>query len=150
MYVLSACILNKLLPMNCARPIELLLDDELMEVVDDHVYLGSIISSNGQRVKDMQGRIKKTKSVANEIVQICKETELWKICLRYVKLLLTLCLDSTVKYGCALWDLCKSKKSVDDLIDSNQMQSKESYSFRHQLHLTQCSMTLALMTYPLT
>ena len=111
-YKTSKC---KIMPMNCARPIELYLDDELMEVVDDHVYLGSIISSNGKRLKDMQDRIKKTKSVANEIVQICKETELLKICLRYVKLLLTLCLDSTVKYGCALWDLGKSKKSVDDL-----------------------------------
>ena len=63
----------------------------------------------------MQGRINKTKSVANEIAQICKETELLKICLRYVKLLLNLCLDSTEKYGCALWDLSRSKKSVDDL-----------------------------------
>ena len=84
----------------------------MMEVVDDHVYLGSIVSIDGQRVKDMLDRIKKSKSVANEIVQICKETEIAKICLRYVKILLNACLDGKVKYGCALWDLIRSKKLV--------------------------------------
>ena len=86
-----------------------------MEVVDDHVYLGTIISSNGQRVKDMQDRIKKSKSVGNEIVQICRETELSKICLRYVKLLSSSCLDSKIKYGCALWNVMNNKKTVEDL-----------------------------------
>ena len=91
------------------------LDDEKMEVLDDHVYLGSIISSNGLRVKDMFDRIKKSKSVGNEIVQICKETELSKICLRYVKLLIGSCLDSKVKYGCALWNVNGNKKAIEEL-----------------------------------
>ena len=111
-YKTSKC---KIMPMNCSRKIEIYLDGEIMEVVDDHVYLGSIISIDGQRVKDMVDRIKKSKCVANEIVQICKETELAMICLRYVKILLNACLDNKVKYGSALWDLHKSKKSVDDL-----------------------------------
>ena len=87
------------MPMNRKRDVEFHLNDQKMEVVDDHVYLGTIVSRNGQRIKDMQDRIKKTKSVANEIVQICKETELSKIRLRYVKLLTSSCLDSKVKYG---------------------------------------------------
>ena len=66
----------KIMPMNRKRDVEFHLNDQKMEVVDDHVYLGTIVSRNGQRIKDMQDRIKKTKSVANEIVQICKETEL--------------------------------------------------------------------------
>ena len=105
----------KVLPMNTKNKYEFYLDGEKMEVVEDHTYLGTIVSRNGQRVKDMQARIRKTNSVANEIVQICKETELSKVRLRYVKLLTSSCLDSTVKYGCALWDVRKNKKSADDL-----------------------------------
>ena len=63
----------------------------------------------------MQARIKKGNSVANEIVLICKETELSKIRLRYVNLLLCSCLDSTVKYGSALWNVCGNKKANLDL-----------------------------------
>ena len=103
----------KIMPMNRKRDIEFHLNDQKMEVVDDHVYLGTIVSRNGQRIKDMQDRIKKTKSVANEIVQICKETELSKIRLRYVKLLTSSCLDSKVKYGSALWSLACKKSVVD-------------------------------------
>ena len=105
----------KLMPMNCSEPVKLYLDGEMMEVVDDHVYLGTIVSRNGQRVKDMLDRIKKSKSVANEIVQICHEPELSTVCLQYVKVLLNACLDMKVKYGCALWDLGKSKKSVEEM-----------------------------------
>ena len=107
----------KLMPMNGGRKgvKEMYLDGEKLEVVDDHVYLGTIISSNGQRVKEMNDRMKKSKSVANEIVQVCKETELFPICLRYVKLLLCLCLDSKLKYGSALWDVCGNKKAAREL-----------------------------------
>ena len=105
----------KILPMNCSGQVELDLDGEILEVVDDHVYLGTIVSRNGQRINEMKDRIKKSKSVSNEVVQICKETELKIICLQYVKLLLNSCLDAKLKYGCALWDLPKSKKSVDEV-----------------------------------
>ena len=105
----------KLMPMNCPETVELYLDGESMEVVDDHIYLGTIVSRNGLRIKDMLDRIKKSKSVANEIVQICHEPELSRICLKYVKVLLNSCLDMKVKYGCALWDLRKSKKSIEEM-----------------------------------
>ena len=105
----------KVMPMNNKTDPNIELDGEKLEVVGEHVYLGTIVSRNGQRLKDMQDRIKKTNSVSNEIVQICKETELSKIRLRYVELLMSSCLDGKVKYGSALWDVRKSKKSADDL-----------------------------------
>ena len=111
----------KILPMNVKKISELFLDNEEMENVAEHVYLGSIISSDGQRVKDMQDRIKNSKSVANEVAQICKETELSRIRLRYVKMLLSSCLDSKVKYGCALWNVSSNKKALSDL---NQLKPK--------------------------
>ena len=111
-YKVSKC---KIIAMNVKKLGVLYLDGEEMEVVTQHVYLGSIITKDGQRVKDMQARIKKGNSVANEIVQICKETVLSKIRLRYVNLLVCSCLDSTVKYGCALWDVVGNKKASIDL-----------------------------------
>ena len=95
--------------------LNVLLDNELVEVVENHIYLGTIISRNGERVEEMRERLKKTNSVANEIVQICKETELSRIRLRYVKLLINACLDSKCKFGCALWNVAKTWKAIDDL-----------------------------------
>ena len=86
-----------------------------LEVVKEHKLLGTIISSNGERIAERKKRVKQTSSVANEIVLICKETELSRIRLRYVKLLTNACLDSKVKYGCALWNIVKSAQAVDDL-----------------------------------
>ena len=73
----------KIVVTNGSKQIDLYIDGERMEVVDDHVYLGTIVSSNGLRVKDMLDRIKKSKSVGNEIVQICKEPELLQVSLWY-------------------------------------------------------------------
>jgi hypothetical protein len=53
--------------------------------------------------------------VVNEITQICKETELSPLRLKYVKLMTNACLDSKVKYGCALWNIMKSLKAIDQL-----------------------------------
>ena len=94
---------------------EVWLNGELMEVVNEHVYLGTLISKNGERTAEMIRRVKQSKSVVNEIVQICCETELARIRLRYVKLLMNACFDSKVKYGCSLWNILKSKKAIDDL-----------------------------------
>ena len=91
------------------------LNGKLLEVVDEHEYLGTMISENGERTVEMNRRIKQSNSVVNEIVMICRETELACIRLRYVKVLMSACLDSKVKYGCALWNILKSKKAVDDL-----------------------------------
>ena len=111
-FKISKC---KIIAMNVKGKINMYLDDEQMEVVQDHVYLGTIISESGERIKDMQARMKKATSVANEIVQVCKETELADVRLRYVKLLINACLDSKVKYGSALWNILKRKKAIGDL-----------------------------------
>ena len=95
--------------------VEICLNGEVMEVVENHKYLGTKISSNGERVVDMNERMKQSNSVANEVVQICKETELSRIRLRYVKLLMGSCLDSKIKFGSSLWNILKSSKAVDEL-----------------------------------
>ena len=105
----------KVMFMNCKRKREVIMNGEVLEDVKDHVYLGTIISSNGERFADMNDRISKSNSVANEIVQICKTPELSSICLRYVKLLISSCLDSKVKFGCALWNVTKFKSSGEKL-----------------------------------
>ena len=84
------------------------LNGKLLEVVDEHEYLGTMISENGERTVEMNRRIKQSNSVVNEIVMICRETELACIRLRYVKVLMSACLDSKVKYGCALWNIITS------------------------------------------
>ena len=94
---------------------DICLNGQFLEIVDEHVYLGTIISENGERKVEMNKRINQSKSVVNEIVMLCRETELSCIRLRYVKVLMSACLDSKVKYGCALWDIMNSKKAVDDL-----------------------------------
>ena len=58
--------------MNKKRDVELILNGEVIEQVKEHIYLGSVVSKNGERVADMKSRISGSKSVANEIVQICK------------------------------------------------------------------------------
>ena len=95
--------------------IDICLNDEVLEVVENHRYLGTIISRNGERMVEMNDRINQSNSVANEIVLICKETELSRIRLRYVKLLVGSCLDSKVKFGCSLWNILKSMKAIDDV-----------------------------------
>ena len=63
----------------------------------------------------MNSRIKQSNGVANEIEQICIETELAPIRLRYVKLLTNACLDSKLKFGCALWNITKYKNTTEKL-----------------------------------
>ena len=105
----------KVMGMNCRKRGVVKLKGEEMEWMKEHVYLGSIISSNGERFSDMNSRIAKSNSVANEIEQICKTTELSNIRLMYVKLLTGSCLESKIKFGCALWNILKYKSSQDKL-----------------------------------
>ena len=91
------------------------LKGEVMEKVSEHVYLGTVISDNGERFTEMNSRIKQSNGVANEIEQICIETELAPIRLRYVKLLTNSCLDSKLKFGCALWNITKYKNTTEKL-----------------------------------
>ena len=97
--------------MNCKNPGQVELNGQILENVDEHVYLGTIISSNGERVAEMNSRMMKANSVSNEIEQICKTPELSSIRLWYVKLLSTACLDSMLKFGSALWNVTKLKST---------------------------------------
>ena len=99
----------KVIVMNCKKQGVVELNGEKMEQVDDHVYLGTIISSNGERFREMNARMTKSNSVANEIEQICKSPELSVLRLCYVKLLMDSCLDGQVKYGSSLWNITKYK-----------------------------------------
>ena len=100
---------------NKKEDIKISLNGEEMEVVKEHKLLGTVVSNNGERVTEMKKRIKQSNSVANEVVLICKETELSNLRLRYVKLLSNACLDSKIKFGCSLWNITKSATTVDDL-----------------------------------
>ena len=100
---------------NSNDPVEVWLNDQLLTEVGEHEYLGTLISEDGERLAEMIRRVNQSNSVANEIFLICRETELANICLRYVKILISACLDNKVKYGCALWNIIKSKKVIDQL-----------------------------------
>ena len=96
----------KVMAMNCKKKGgSVILNGEEMEEVNEHVYLGTLISANGERFVEMKSRIGKSNSVSNEIVQICKTPELSSIRLMYVKILIAACLEGTVEYGSALWDV---------------------------------------------
>ena len=71
---------------------------------DNHEYLGTMISKDGNRNVEITKRTAEARSVSNEIVQILKTTELSRVRLRYVNLLSNACLDSKVKYGCSVWN----------------------------------------------
>ncbi len=100
----------KLLIMNACESIE----DDIMgfqlEIVNQHVYLGTIISDDGKRNEEIHARIMGAKSVSNELTQILRSTELSVVRLKYVKLLSGACLDSKVKYGCAVWNSLNGKQ----------------------------------------
>ena len=101
--------------MNCKKKGVIELNGEEVEKLKEHVYLGTVISSNGERFKDMNDRITKSNSVANEIEQICKTPELSNLRLWYVKMLMNSCLEGKIKYGSALWDVLKYKSAQDKL-----------------------------------
>ena len=92
------------------------LNGELLELVLQHKYLGTIIERYGRKA-DFEERVKIARGVVNEIVQICKSFQISTIRLKYVNMLLEACLSSTVKYGCEIWDdLSEDEaKRIDDL-----------------------------------
>ena len=107
----------KVLVMNEKEQIEDYIGETKLEQVVEHVYLGTIISCDGSRNKEIETRVSETRSVANEIVHVLKSTELSRVRLKYVSLLSNACLDSKVKYGCGVWNELKSrqKKDLNDL-----------------------------------
>ena len=111
-YKVSKC---KKMSLKKGKKFKVMLDNEEIDEVDQQVYLGTIVSRNGERMVEMKSRISKTKSVANEIVQICKMPEMSRIRLQYVKILINACLDGKLKYGCALWNVNKCVTIREDL-----------------------------------
>ena len=103
----------KIIVMNKIEEIEDKIGQIMLDLVELHTYLGTIISSDGSRNEEIKSRVKETNSVCNEIVQILKMTELAKIRLRYVTLLSNACVDSRLKYGCAVWNELDEKQKKD-------------------------------------
>ena len=106
----------KVMPMNCKAGSGVILNNQPLEEVKEHVYLGTIISSNGERKNEVKSRILKGNSVSNEIEQVCKLSEVSSIRLRYVTLLIESCLDKKVKFGCAVWNV--KDATVADRLDT--------------------------------
>ena len=71
----------KVIVMNSKNGGSVVMKGEVLEEVSEHIYLGTIISANGERFSEMKSQIAKTNSVSNEIEQICKSPELCLICL---------------------------------------------------------------------
>ena len=94
----------KLIVMNKKEDIQDDIKGVCLQIVKNHEYLGTFVSEDGTRNVEISSRIKATKSVCNEVVQILKTTELSTVRLRYVNLLSNACVDSKVKYGCAVWN----------------------------------------------
>ena len=94
-----------------------MLNDERIEVVLQYKYLGTIVSDNGSRTDDFETRVKEAQGVVNEIVQVCKSSELSSIRLKYVNLLIESCLGMKVKHGCEVWDTLseEQEKKIDNL-----------------------------------
>ena len=65
----------KLMIMNKKENIIDTVNNSDLEIVEDHIYLGTVVSSNGKRNKELEKRIKETKSICNEITLVCKSTE---------------------------------------------------------------------------
>jgi hypothetical protein len=107
----------KLIVMNKKEDIQDDIKGVCLQIVQNHEYLGTFVSEDGTRNVEISSRIKATKSVCNEVVQILKTTELSTVRLRYVNLLSNACVDSKVKYGCAVWNALNEiqKKGINDL-----------------------------------
>ena len=103
----------KFMVMNQSEHIEDDIGGFKLEQVDNHEYLGTIISSDGSRNDEIGRRISEGRSVSNEIVQVLKTTELSRVRLRYVCLLSNACLDAKVEYGCAVWNELKSSQEKE-------------------------------------
>ena len=69
----------KLIVMNQREEICDRIGNIVLEIVKEHVYLGTIISENGKRNDEIKKRTSEAKSVSNEIVMILKTSELSQV-----------------------------------------------------------------------
>ena len=76
-----------------------------------------------ERVVEMNDRTQRTKSVANEIVQICRDTALSRIILRFVNHLISASLDGRGKF------IVKRVKAIKDL---NQIKPRLMKSLKYR------------------
>ena len=112
----------KVLVMHQKYEEDLILNNKKIERKQSHTYLGTVISEKGGRKEDIKERIKNSRSIINEIVQICKGNELSKIRFKFVKLLTNACFDSKIKYSCQFWDnLSKSEENELNMMKINLM-----------------------------
>ena len=93
----------KIICCNCTPSDEIKLNEAVLEVVQDHEYLGSIVSEKGRR-NDLLKRIASCKGVANEIVEICRTEGVNELCLTFMTVLIDACFKSKFKHGCEVWD----------------------------------------------
>ena len=107
----------KLIVMNEKEIIQDTIGNISLEKVKKHTYLGTVISSDGKRYEEIISRVAATKSVCNEIVLILKTTELARVRLKYVMMLAKSCVDSKIKFGCALWGnlTVKQRKEINGI-----------------------------------
>ena len=103
----------KIMVMNQTEQIEDDIGGKILEQVVDHEYLGTMISNDGTRNKEIERRISDARSVSNEIVQVLKTTELSRVRLKYVGMLSNACLDAKVKYGCGVWNELNTRQEKD-------------------------------------
>ena len=99
----------KLICCNCTPPDNIKMNGAILEVVDDHEYLGTIISAMGRK-KDLLKRVKDCKGVLNEIAEICKTSGVNEVCLMFVTFLVDACFKSKFKHGCEVWDTFSKKE----------------------------------------
>ena len=107
----------KLICCNCIPPDEFRMNDVILEVVEDHEYLGTIISALGRR-KDLVKRVADCKGVLNEITEICKTSGVSEVCLGFIMFLIDACFKSKFKHGCEVWDKFTKKEltSINQLL----------------------------------
>ena len=110
----------KILIMNKKEEIDDNICGKRLAIVDEHEYLGTLVSNNGLRVAEINKRIKDSHSVTNEIVQVLASNELSRIRLRYAKTLTNACLDKKLTYGCAIWN----KLNTTQVKDLNNLKVK--------------------------
>ena len=104
----------KLLFQNC-EPESVKINGHVIDNVDDHGYLGTVVEANGSRRKDMKTRVKDCSGVLNEIVEVSKVPGLSTVRLQYIEMFTNACFISKFKHGCEVWDTFN--KSMRTLIN---------------------------------
>ena len=108
----------KILPMNIKiEDDKIELNNEKLEIVREHKYLGTQVSDKG-RVSDLRKRINESKGVLNEIVEICKCEAVGPFRFPYMMTLINTCFKKKFQHGCEVWDsmMVKDREQVNRLI----------------------------------